>query len=159
MKNLTHIADLPRKLDFSTLGQKELDRIAAELNERLRETLDCKTPAERCTEFVVMIGSSVGSYPSKSRTFQAKLWPPNPSSSYSSAPAISQSLPIVSGVSPFRPNQWFDKESSEACCRPQTLNRLGRCPASRTFPPDRCPPDRSSWLNHGMPARGAPDSY
>lgn len=47
---------LPRKLDFSTLSQEELDRIAAELNERPRETLDWKTPAERFSEFVAMTG-------------------------------------------------------------------------------------------------------
>jgi len=47
---------LPRKLDFSTLSQQELDTIAAELNERPRETLDWKTPAERFAEFVATTG-------------------------------------------------------------------------------------------------------
>jgi len=47
---------LPRKLDFSTVPQEELDKIAAELNERPRETLDWKTPAEAFAEFVAMAG-------------------------------------------------------------------------------------------------------
>lgn len=47
---------LPRKLDFSTLSQQELDTIAAELNERPRETLDWKTPAETFAKFVAMTG-------------------------------------------------------------------------------------------------------
>lgn len=45
---------LPRKLDFSTLSRKELDLIAAELNERPQETLDWKTPAEPFAEFGAM---------------------------------------------------------------------------------------------------------
>lgn len=47
---------LPRKLDFSTLSREELDLIAAELNQRPRETLDWKTPAERFAEVVAMTG-------------------------------------------------------------------------------------------------------
>ena len=41
---------LPRRLDFRTLTQTDLDAIAAELNERPRQTLQFKTPSEALAE-------------------------------------------------------------------------------------------------------------
>jgi IS30 family transposase len=41
---------LPRRLDFRTLSQAELDTIAAELNERPRQTLGFKTPSQALAE-------------------------------------------------------------------------------------------------------------
>jgi IS30 family transposase len=41
---------LPRRLDFRTLSQAELDAIAAELNERPRQTLGFKTPSQALAE-------------------------------------------------------------------------------------------------------------
>jgi IS30 family transposase len=41
---------LPRRLDFRTLTQTDLDAIARELNERPRQTLDFKTPSQALAE-------------------------------------------------------------------------------------------------------------
>ena len=41
---------LPRRLDFRTLTQTDLDAIAQELNERPRQTLDFKTPSQPLAE-------------------------------------------------------------------------------------------------------------
>ncbi|QWZ10063.1 IS30 family transposase [Nocardioides panacis] len=41
---------LPRRLDFRTLTQADLDAIARELNERPRQTLDFKTPSQALAE-------------------------------------------------------------------------------------------------------------
>jgi IS30 family transposase len=41
---------LPRRLDFRTLTQTDLDAIAAELNERPRQTLQFKTPSQALAE-------------------------------------------------------------------------------------------------------------
>jgi transposase, IS30 family len=41
---------LPRRLDFRTLTQAELDAIAQELNERPRHTLGFKTPSQALAE-------------------------------------------------------------------------------------------------------------
>jgi transposase, IS30 family len=41
---------LPRRLDFRTLTQADLDAIAQELNERPRQTLDFKTPSQALAE-------------------------------------------------------------------------------------------------------------
>ena len=41
---------LPRRLDFRTLTQADLDAIAQELNERPRQTLEFKTPSEALAE-------------------------------------------------------------------------------------------------------------
>ena len=41
---------LPRRLDFRTLTQADLDAIAQELNERPRQTLGFKTPSQALTE-------------------------------------------------------------------------------------------------------------
>ena len=41
---------LPRRLDFRTLTQAELDAIAQELNERPRQTLEFKTPSQALAE-------------------------------------------------------------------------------------------------------------
>jgi IS30 family transposase len=43
---------LPRSLEFSALTDKQLDAIAAELNERPRETLGWMTPSEKFSELV-----------------------------------------------------------------------------------------------------------
>jgi transposase, IS30 family len=43
---------LPRSLDFSTVTDAQLDAIAAELNERPRETLGWMTPSEKFSELV-----------------------------------------------------------------------------------------------------------
>ena len=41
---------LPRRVDFRTLTQDDLDTIANELNERPRQTLDFKTPSQALAE-------------------------------------------------------------------------------------------------------------
>jgi IS30 family transposase len=41
---------LPRRLDFRTLTQADLDAIAQELNERPRQTLKFKTPSQALAE-------------------------------------------------------------------------------------------------------------
>jgi IS30 family transposase len=41
---------LPRRLDFRTLTQTDLDTIAQELNERPRQTLEFKTPSQALAE-------------------------------------------------------------------------------------------------------------
>jgi transposase, IS30 family len=41
---------LPRRLDFRTLTQTDLDTIAQELNERPRQTLHFKTPSQALAE-------------------------------------------------------------------------------------------------------------
>jgi IS30 family transposase len=41
---------LPRRLDFRTLTQADLDAVAAELNERPRQTLGFKTPSQALAE-------------------------------------------------------------------------------------------------------------
>jgi IS30 family transposase len=41
---------LPRRLDFRTLTQTDFDAIAAELNNRPRQTLGFKTPSESLAE-------------------------------------------------------------------------------------------------------------
>jgi hypothetical protein len=41
---------LPRRLDFKTLTQHDLDAIALELNERPRQTLGFKTPSQALAE-------------------------------------------------------------------------------------------------------------
>jgi IS30 family transposase len=41
---------LPRRLDFRTLTQADLDAIAQELNERPRQTLGFKTPSQALAE-------------------------------------------------------------------------------------------------------------
>ncbi len=41
---------LPRRLDFRTLSQADLDTIAQELNERPRQTLGFKTPSQALDE-------------------------------------------------------------------------------------------------------------
>ena len=41
---------LPRRLDFRTLTQADLDTIAQELNERPRQTLEFKTPSQALAE-------------------------------------------------------------------------------------------------------------
>ena len=41
---------LPRRLDFRTLTQTDLDAIAQELNERPRQTLGFKTPSQALAE-------------------------------------------------------------------------------------------------------------
>ena len=41
---------LPRRLDFRTLTQADLDAIAQELNERPRQTLEFKTPSQALAE-------------------------------------------------------------------------------------------------------------
>jgi transposase, IS30 family len=43
---------LPRSLDLSTVSDRQLDAIAAELNERPRETLGWMTPSEKFSELV-----------------------------------------------------------------------------------------------------------
>jgi transposase, IS30 family len=43
---------LPRSLDFATVTDERLDAIAAELNERPRETLGWMTPSEKFSELV-----------------------------------------------------------------------------------------------------------
>ena len=43
---------LPRSLDFGTVTDAQLDAIAAELNERPRETLGWMTPSEKFSELV-----------------------------------------------------------------------------------------------------------
>jgi transposase, IS30 family len=45
---------LPRSLDFATVTARQLDAIAAELNERPRETLGWMTPSEKFSELVAM---------------------------------------------------------------------------------------------------------
>jgi IS30 family transposase len=45
---------LPRGLDFATVTARQLDAIAAELNERPRETLGWMTPSEKFSELVAM---------------------------------------------------------------------------------------------------------
>ena len=47
---------LPRSTDLSTVSQAELDAIAAELNERPRQTLAWMTPSEALAEAVAMAG-------------------------------------------------------------------------------------------------------
>lgn len=44
----------PRSLDFNTVTDRQLDAIAAELNERPRQTLGWMTPSEKFSEFVAM---------------------------------------------------------------------------------------------------------
>jgi IS30 family transposase len=41
---------LPRRLDFRTVTQADLDTIAQELNERPRQTLQFKTPSQALAE-------------------------------------------------------------------------------------------------------------
>ena len=41
---------LPRRIDFRTLTQADLDAIANELNERPRQTLEFKTPSQALAE-------------------------------------------------------------------------------------------------------------
>jgi IS30 family transposase len=41
---------MPRRLDFRTLTQDDLDAIALELNDRPRHTLGFKTPSQALTE-------------------------------------------------------------------------------------------------------------
>ena len=41
---------LPRRLDFRTLTQADLDAIAQEFNERSRQTLEFKTPSQALAE-------------------------------------------------------------------------------------------------------------
>ena len=41
---------MPRRLDFRTMTQTDLDAIAAELNDRPRQTLDFKTPSQALAE-------------------------------------------------------------------------------------------------------------
>ena len=41
---------LPRRLDFKTLTQADLDAIALELNDRPRQTLGFKTPSQALAE-------------------------------------------------------------------------------------------------------------
>jgi IS30 family transposase len=43
---------LPRRLDFRTLTQADLDTIAQELNERPRQTLGFKTPSQALAELL-----------------------------------------------------------------------------------------------------------
>ena len=45
---------LPRSRDFGEVTDRELDAIAAELNERPRETLGSMTPSEKFSELVAM---------------------------------------------------------------------------------------------------------
>jgi transposase, IS30 family len=45
---------LPRSLDVATVTARQLDAIAAELNERPRETLGWMTPSEKFSELVAM---------------------------------------------------------------------------------------------------------
>jgi transposase, IS30 family len=44
------------KFDFTTIGQAELDAVAAQLNRRPRETLGWHTPAEKLTELLALTG-------------------------------------------------------------------------------------------------------
>ncbi len=43
---------LPRSLDFATVTDRQLNAIAAELNERPRQTLGWMTPSEKFSELV-----------------------------------------------------------------------------------------------------------
>jgi transposase, IS30 family len=45
---------LPRSLDFGAVTDRRLDDIAAELNERPRQTLGWMTPSEKFNELVAM---------------------------------------------------------------------------------------------------------
>jgi IS30 family transposase len=46
----------PRGTDFSRISQAELNRVAKELNERPRKTLDWQTPADKLASIVASTG-------------------------------------------------------------------------------------------------------